>query len=209
MKIAISPVCYRLSVGSRSFSLPPDMLDPVAYRLHGVHGGLKPGRASARPSLIASSSSIRHSGPGSVLGVRRTRRTGWRNRRPSRPPTCLNRPGHEQLQLVPARGRLPVAYGELNLLDQQPRRCRDICWLPRSDAVRRGAPPALVERAFHHAAAASRSWFPDNAAARACYYRAGLREDGWEVHYLPPYGRRVRLLRMSIKRPAQLAVPSF
>lgn len=126
-----------------------------------------------------------------------------------------SRPGHEQLQLVPARGRIPIAYGELNVLDSQ----RGLYWLGhllvapqrRRCGVGAALTSALLNRAFSNYAAAAVTLvvFPDNAPARACYYRAGLREDGWEVHYLPPYQRRVRLLRMSIKRPAQLAVPSF
>ena len=126
-----------------------------------------------------------------------------------------SRPGHEQLQLVPARGRIPIAYGELNVLDSR----RGLYWLGhllvapqrRRCGVGAALTSALLNRAFSNYAAAAVTLvvFPDNAPARACYYRAGLREDGWEVHYLPPYQRRVRLLRMSIKWPVPAPGPNF
>jgi len=126
-----------------------------------------------------------------------------------------SRPGYEQLQLVPARGRIPIAYGELNVLDSR----RGLYWLGhllvapqrRRCGVGAALTSALLNRAFSNYAAAAVTLvvFPDNAPARACYYRAGLREDGWEVHYLPPYQRRVRLLRMSIKRPVPAPGPNF
>jgi RimJ/RimL family protein N-acetyltransferase len=114
-----------------------------------------------------------------------------------------NCPGHEQLQLVARRGGGPVAYGELNVLDAE----RGLYWLGhlivdprrRGHGVGRALTLALLARAFTNYAARQVTLvvFPDNAAARACYRKAGLHEDGWEVHRLPPYRRRVRLLRMS------------
>jgi ribosomal protein S18 acetylase RimI-like enzyme len=116
------------------------------------------------------------------------------------------RRGHEQFQLVAPHSRLPVAYGELNVLDVQ----RGLYWLGhllvarrrRRRGVGRALTNALLGRAFGHYAACQVTLvvFPDNVAARACYQKAGLHDDGWEVHQLTPYRRRVRLLRMSIRR---------
>jgi [ribosomal protein S18]-alanine N-acetyltransferase len=117
-----------------------------------------------------------------------------------------NRPGHQQLQLVPAAGRPPVAYGELNVLHVD----RGLYWLghlivaprQRGRGIGQALTKALLARAFKLYAAVEVTLvvFPENATARACYKNAGMHEDGWEVHQLAAYRRRVRLLRMTASR---------
>ncbi len=117
-----------------------------------------------------------------------------------------NTPAHEALQLAPLTRRRPVAYGELNELNVE----RGLYWLghlivapaQRGRGVGLALTKALLRRAFTRYAASEVTLvvFPENVVARACYERAGMREDGWEVHDLPPYGRRVRLVRMAASR---------
>ena len=180
--------------------------------------GLKPGRASARPKPYRLEQFDPSQAALVASWVCDAHEAYWLAPKTAPPVTAAdvrawNRPGHEQLQLVPARGRLPVAYGELNLLDQQrglvlagtsagrPQRRR--CGVERGSAAPSRACLFALRGGGRHARG-----FPDNAAARAVITGlACARMAGKCTTYRPTSG--VRLLRMSIKRPAQLAVPSF
>ena len=100
----------------------------------------------------------------------------------------------------------PVAYGELNILSG-PRRhywlghlILDPTW--RGRGLGRAFTRLLLARSFSccGAQAVSLVVFPENLRAIACYRAAGLYDDGYEVHVLPPYDRRVRLLRMTAEQ---------
>jgi RimJ/RimL family protein N-acetyltransferase len=111
--------------------------------------------------------------------------------------------GHEQLQLLPAGAKEPVAYGELNALHG----AHGQYWLGhlivdpglRGQGIGQVLTRLLLNRAFRQLRARRVSLvvFPDNATAIACYRAAGMREDGFEEHDLPAYGARARLLRMA------------
>ncbi len=115
------------------------------------------------------------------------------------------RPGVEQLQLVAEPDLMPVAYGELNVLNRE----RAEYWLghlivapdQRGCGIGKALTRALLDRARRHYAARSVSLvvFPENAVARSCYAAVGFRAAGFETHDLRPSRRGVRLLRMSIE----------
>lgn len=112
--------------------------------------------------------------------------------------------GCEQLVLIDSCGSRPVAYGELNLLSSR----KAEYWLGHLivDPDRRGMglgrelTSLLLKRAFEQKRAKRVSLvvFSDNRAAVECYKASGMQVDGWEMHDLPPYGRRERLLRMAV-----------
>ncbi len=117
------------------------------------------------------------------------------------------RPGHEQHCLVDASSSALLAYGELNVLDLR----SASYWLGHLivDPQRRGQhvgvqlTRALVRRAFQRYAARRVCLvvFSENAAAIGCYRSAGFRDDGYEPHDFPAYGRCELMLRMSIDNP--------
>ncbi|MGD8450289.1 MAG: GNAT family N-acetyltransferase [Phycisphaerae bacterium] len=112
-------------------------------------------------------------------------------------------PGHEPLMLCRARREPPVAYGELNVLS----RSAGHFWLGhllvaparRGRGVGRALTEALLRRAFHRRGAnrVSLVVFPENRAAVACYFSAGMREVARERHYLRPYEREAELVRLT------------
>ncbi|MFO0839222.1 MAG: GNAT family N-acetyltransferase [Phycisphaerae bacterium] len=114
------------------------------------------------------------------------------------------RPGHEQLSLVDEAGA-QLAYGELNILDQQ----RAEYWLGHLivDPRRRGQglgkrlTLALLRRAEHIYAARRVCLvvFPENVAAVACYRAAGFRDEAYEPHEFPAYDERALMLRMDVR----------
>jgi RimJ/RimL family protein N-acetyltransferase len=116
-------------------------------------------------------------------------------------------PGRDPLMLVAPDEPQPLAYGEVNVLNER----RHEYWLGHLivDPRRRGGglgtrlTELLLQRAFghHRARRVSLVVFPENAAAIACYRAAGMREDGFEVHYFTPYRRHERLLRFVAKKP--------
>lgn len=118
-------------------------------------------------------------------------------------------PGRQQFLLIEIGKKRPVAYGELNVLRTAERHF----WLGHLivDPRRRGRglgtrlTRLLLERAFNQQGARRVTLvvFPENHRALACYRAAGLREAGAEIHYFPPYDRRVRLLKMDIVRAAE------
>lgn len=113
-------------------------------------------------------------------------------------------PGIHQLILFDGRLRVPVAYGEVNLLAGRER----TFWLGHLlvDPVRRGGGMgrALTEQLLRYAFARLNARrvtlvvFPENAAAIACYLAAGLRLDGHESHYFPTCESTVRMVRMAV-----------
>lgn len=127
-------------------------------------------------------------------------------------------PHHQQFQLVAAGGTAPPAfhrletgatcgYGELNLLNRATRHY----WLGhlivdpqvRGQGVGQALTRLLAARAFqrHGAWRVSLVVFPENRAAAACYQAVGFRFVDYEDHYLPGYGRYVRLARMTLAAP--------
>lgn len=100
----------------------------------------------------------------------------------------------------------PVGYAEINPLSRD----RDHFWLGHIvvDPVQRGRGVglALVREVIGHAfraLAASRVSlvvFPDNAAAIACYRRAGMEQQAREHHQFAGRGPRYELLRFEIAR---------
>ncbi len=115
-------------------------------------------------------------------------------------------PGHQAHLLVEAGRAAPLGYGELNVLNGAERRY----WLGHLivDPAQRGRGCGLqltrflLWQAFARQGAADVTLvvFPDNARAIACYRAAGMRDNGYETHDFPAYGRRVRLLRMAATR---------
>lgn len=113
------------------------------------------------------------------------------------------RPGREGFMSLEGDGPEPRGYGELNLLSSGRRRY----WLGHlivDPAQRgRGCGVQLTRLLLRHAAVRQGARevtlvvFPENRRAVSCYLAAGLREDGYETHEFPAYGRRVRLLRMT------------
>jgi RimJ/RimL family protein N-acetyltransferase len=115
-------------------------------------------------------------------------------------------PGRRPFMLV-ARGQPePLAYGELNVLNERRREY----WLghvivdprQRGCGLGRQLTVLLLRRAFylHAARRVSLVVFLENAAAIACYRAAGMLEDGFESHYFAPYQRQERLLRLAATR---------
>lgn len=112
------------------------------------------------------------------------------------------RPGRNPLMLVAPGQPAPLAYGELNVLNEKRREY----WLghlivdpqQRGCGLGRRLTELLLQRAFCHQGArlVSLVVFPQNEVAIACYRAAGMREDGFETHYFAPYRRRERLLRL-------------
>lgn len=112
------------------------------------------------------------------------------------------RPGRNPLMLVAPDQPEPLAYGELNVLNEQ----RRDYWLghlivdpgQRGRGLGRRLTELLLRRAFNRLAARRVSLvvFPENVAAVACYRSAGMCDDGCEAHYFAVYGRRERLLRL-------------
>lgn len=98
----------------------------------------------------------------------------------------------------------PLAYGELNLLNPQ----RRSFWLghlivdpeQRGRGLGKELTRRLVERGLrvHRARSIALVVFEENSAAVAAYRAAGLREECYEEHYLPPYHCTRRLLRMTL-----------
>lgn len=96
----------------------------------------------------------------------------------------------------------PLAYGEVNLLNERRREY----WLghlivdprQRGRGVGRWLAELLLQEAFDRLGARRVSLvvFPENRSAIACYRAAGMRDEGFETHYFPPYRRWERLLRL-------------
>lgn len=116
-------------------------------------------------------------------------------------------PGNTPYLLWGATGTAPVGYGELNRLGTGQR----FYWLGHLiiDAAQRGRgygvqlTRLLLEEAFERRGARRVTLvvFPENAAALACYRAAGMRDDGYEWHAFPAYGRRECLLRLAAGPP--------
>jgi RimJ/RimL family protein N-acetyltransferase len=112
-------------------------------------------------------------------------------------------PGRDPLMLVRPGQPEPLAYGELNVLNERRREY----WLGhlivdprhRGEGLGRRLTEMLLYRAFELRLARRVSLvvFTENRVAVACYRAAGMRDDGFETHYFPPYQRRVRLLRLT------------
>lgn len=111
-------------------------------------------------------------------------------------------PGRHQRMLVdPARPE-PLGYGEVNLLNKWRREY----WLGhliiapqlRGQGLGRRLASLLLQEAFerHGARRVSLVVFPENRAAVGCYRAVGMREEGFETHYFPPYCRWEQLLRL-------------
>lgn len=113
--------------------------------------------------------------------------------------------GRHPLQLMEAGMPVPVAYGELNVLNAAGREY----WLGHLivDCTRRGRGlgvrlvELLIERGFQRLGARRISLvvFTDNLVAQRSYRAAGMRDEGYEVHHFPAYGTSERLLRMAIE----------
>ncbi|HPM22844.1 MAG TPA: GNAT family N-acetyltransferase [Phycisphaerae bacterium] len=117
------------------------------------------------------------------------------------------KPEHCPYLLFAADHALPVAYGELNRLHGVRRQY----WLGHLivDAARRRRGygvqltrhllhEAFVQRGAHRVTLVV---FAENTAALACYRAAGMRDDGFEWHTFPAYGRRECLLRLAASAP--------
>lgn len=110
-------------------------------------------------------------------------------------------PGHSA-HLLLAQGGEPVGYGEVNRLGPGPGRywlghlIVDPAW--RGQGYGRELSLLLLRHAFSQLRARRVTLvvFPENRAAIASYRAAGMREDGYETHEFPAYGRRACLLRM-------------
>jgi ribosomal protein S18 acetylase RimI-like enzyme len=145
-----------------------------------------------------------------ITWVRDEREAFWLAPR-NRPPLTADQvlgwqtEGHRAFMLVRPGQMAPVAYGELNDLSGSPRRF----WLGHLvvDPAERGRgygiqlTRLLVWHAFSRCGARDVTLvvFPENRRAIASYRTAGLRDDGWETHTFPAYGRTARLLRMTAK----------
>jgi RimJ/RimL family protein N-acetyltransferase len=146
-----------------------------------------------------------------VSWVRDARETYWLAPR-TEPPLTTEKvrawagPGRDPLMLVTSEQPEPLAYGELNILNEKRREY----WLGhlvvdprrRGQGVGRRLTELLLRRAFHlrEAQRVSLVVFPENAAAIACYRAAGMYEDGFETHHFAAYRRRERLLRLVAAR---------
>lgn len=112
-------------------------------------------------------------------------------------------PGHDAYLLWQTGRAEPAGYGELNRLGTGRRHY----WLGHLivDPAQRGRgygvqlTQLLLEEAFQRRGAIRVTLvvFPENHAALACYQAAGMREDGYEWHSFPAYGRRECLLRLA------------
>lgn len=142
-----------------------------------------------------------------VSWVRGAREAYWLAPRTKPPLTAAKvcawaEPGRRPLMLVEPPQAEPLAYGELNLLNE----ARREYWLghlivdpqQRGQGLGRELTELLVHRALqrHAARRVSLVVFPDNQGAIACYRAAGLVEDGYETHWFAPYRRHERLLRL-------------
>ncbi|MFQ5806432.1 MAG: GNAT family N-acetyltransferase [Phycisphaerae bacterium] len=115
-------------------------------------------------------------------------------------------PGRNPLMLVAPGQSGPLAYGELNVLNEK----RRDYWLghlivdprQRGRGLGRRLTELLLLRAFrrHGARHVSLVVFPENEPAVACYRAAGMHDDGYETHYFASYRRRERLLRLAATR---------
>jgi RimJ/RimL family protein N-acetyltransferase len=130
----------------------------------------------------------------------------------TRPPITPERirewsgPGRMQAVLVESGSFAPVAYGELNVMENAAAEF----WLGHLivDPARRGDGygTRLTRMLLHHAfvrLAAKRVSlvvFYENYAAISAYKAAGMYADGTEQHEFPHYNRSVRLLRMAAQR---------
>ncbi len=142
---------------------------------------------------------------------------------PSTPPPLTaekiirwQRPDGRPFVLLYAPMSLPVGYAEVNPLSRD----RDHFWLGHIvvDPVQRGRGigltlvKAVIARAFRSLGAVRVSLvvFPDNAAAIACYRRAGMVELAREHHRFGGRGPRHELLRFEIDRArwSRLAAPA-
>src|SRR5262245_6191399 len=126
----------------------------------------------------------------------------------SPPPLTIERvaewagPGRAQFVLTDLADNRPLAYGELNTMENS----RADYWLGHLivDPARRGEglgtrlTRMLLHRAFMrlHARRVCLVVFYENFAAISAYRTAGLYADGWEDQQFPAYGRSARLLRM-------------
>ncbi len=116
-------------------------------------------------------------------------------------------PGHDPYMLLNGGEPAPIAYGELNRLGLTGRQY----WLGHLivDPNERGRgfglelTRQLLREAFERRGARRVTLvvFPDNQAAIECYRAAGMREDGYEWHTFPAYGRRECLLRFAAGPP--------
>jgi RimJ/RimL family protein N-acetyltransferase len=143
--------------------------------------------------------------------VRSPREAYWLAPR-TKPPLTIEklrawaRPGRIPLMLVAPEQPEPLAYGELNVLNERRREY----WLghlivdsqQRGRGLGRRLTELLLRRAFDRLAARRVSLvvFPENAAAVACYQAAGMCDDGYETHYFAVYRRRERLVRLVATR---------
>lgn len=119
-------------------------------------------------------------------------------------------PGHGPMMLVTPERSEPLAYGEVNVLNEK----RKEYWLGHLivDRQRRGSGLGrrLTELLLVHAFAelgarrVSLVVFSGNVAAVRCYRSAGMYADGHEIHYFAAYRRRERLLRMVATRAPKL-----
>jgi len=142
-----------------------------------------------------------------VSWVRGSREAYWLAPRTKPPLTAAkvcawSGPGRSPLMLMAGAEAEPLAYGELNLLNEA---CGEY-WLghlvvdpwQRGCGLGRRLTELLLQRAFQRCGARRVSLvvFPDNHAAIGCYRAAGLVEDGHETHWFAPYRRHERLLRL-------------
>jgi RimJ/RimL family protein N-acetyltransferase len=134
----------------------------------------------------------------------------------TRPPLTISKllawsgAGHRPMMLVTPEYPEPLAYGEVNVLNEKRREY----WLGHLivDRQRRGSglgrrlTELLLLHAFGELGARRVSLvvFPENAAAVACYRSAGMHADGHEIHSFAAYRRRERLLRMVATRAPKL-----
>lgn len=117
------------------------------------------------------------------------------------------RPGHQAFLMLEVGLPDPIAYGELNVLGQEP----GLFWLGHLivDPQQRGRgcgiqlTRLLLWQAFYHQRAREVTLvvFPENKAAIAAYKAAGMRAAGHEQHEFAAYGRVVKLLRMVASHP--------
>ncbi len=117
-----------------------------------------------------------------------------------------HKPDHNPFALVVQHNPDPIGYGEVNRLEGRNREY----WLghlivdPRRRGKGYGAQLTrlLLREAFEERGARRVTLvvFPHNEAARACYRAAGMREDGYEWHTFPAYGRRESLVRFAATR---------
>jgi RimJ/RimL family protein N-acetyltransferase len=154
-----------------------------------------------------------------VSWVRGLRETYWLAPR-TKPPLTADKVrawagvGRHPLMLILPAEDAPLAYGELNVLNER----RRTYWLGhlivdpkrRGEGLGRCLTEMLLHRAFrlHAARRVSLVVFPENRVAVACYRAAGMHDDGSETHFFPAYRCRVRLLRLAATRAPEGRPPA-